>query len=710
MAASFVWRGSGTALGTAADWTEPGAGPGPAPVAPGTADAATLDLSAPLMATGTLDIARLVLDGTLALAAGAGIAVGGAAVPAGAVAVGGTGTLAAAGRIDAPVSLAGQLAVGGELALFAPVSGTGTLALAAGSTLFAAASLGPGLDIAFQGGGATLELFTDGAECAATLNGFAAGDAVDIADATLVSAAWAAGTLTLTGSDGGTLALALPGAFAAASFIALPDGMDGSAVRLATPLPLPASAGALTLDGIYAGDGTATAVTALGTVGLAGTLHAASLAASGMLAVLPQGTFTAGAMGLAGGLLVQGAMALGGAAAGPGTLALAAAATLAGTGQITAAIANEGLMEAAGGALSLFGPVAGTGTLAIAAGATLSLSAAVAAGQTVAFAPSSTLLLAAPAAFDAALTGLTPGDAIDLCFATPAGLPIAAELAGVHVATAPDGAGGTLVTIIPCLVAGTRVATPGGEAPVEMLRPGDLVTTTDGPRRLCWTGHSVRAAAEVRPVRLAAGCLGPGRPARDLRLSPQHAVLHRRVLVPAVALLDLPGVSREQPGPVAYHHLGLTRHGLVLADGAWVETWQPHDPTVRFDREDGTRPPAGPPCRPRLAALLPPPSASALPPGTLRGHVERIAAAGTRTVLEGWALDETAPRSPVMLEVVRGGQTIARLASNRWRADLDRAGLGDGRCGFAAALPGPAADIAVRRQSDGYLLPFRSIP
>lgn len=43
-----------------------------------------------------------------------------------------------------------------------------------------------------------------------------------------------------------------------------------------------------------------------------------------------------------------------------------------------------------------------------------------------------------------------------------------------------------------CFVAGTSVATPSGEAPIETLRPGDMVLTRQGPRRVL--ANSVREA------------------------------------------------------------------------------------------------------------------------------------------------------------------------------------------------------------------------
>jgi hypothetical protein len=704
---TFFWRG-GSALDLAADWTEPAIGPGPAPVAPGTADSATIDGVAALDATGTLAVATLGVGTELGLAGSAAIAVGGAMLLPGTIAIGVSGTLAGTGRIDAPVALAGQIvAQGGALALFAPVTGSGTLSVAAGATLFAADPVGAGLTASFQGTGGTLELFTAAASFAAGITGFATGDVIDIADAAITSAVWNSGTLTLTDAGGATIGLALAGSFPGASFVALPDGTGGSAVRLATPIALPSGA-TLALNGVYDGSGSAGAVQASGTVALAGSLQAGSLAASGLLAVLPGATLAAGTLSLAGRLVAEGAVVLGGAAAAAGTVVVGSGATLAGNGRIDTALACDGVLAAAGGTLALFGAASGSGTLAIGAGATLFAAGAVAPGLAVAFGADATLDLAVPAAFAGTLIGLAPGDAIDLGFTSGlVGLPLAAQLAGQSFATAPDGAGGTLVSIVPCFAAGTRIATPAGAVPVEQLRPGDAVLTPEGPRRLCWVGRrdcDAAAAPELRPVRLAAGCLGPATPARDLYLSPEHAVLLGGVLVRAVALLDRPGVVRAQAGRIAYHHLGLAPHGLVLAEGAWAETWLPDGP-ARFDAEAGTRPPPGPSCLPRVAAL-PPPHLPPLPrPGRLLGHLERIAADGPRLRLEGWALDEAAPLRPVELEMVRRGVVLTRIHANLWRPDLDRARLGDGRCGFIATVANAAGGLLLYRCDDKTVLP-----
>jgi len=139
-----------------------------------------------------------------------------------------------------------------------------------------------------------------------------------------------------------------------------------------------------------------------------------------------------------------------------------------------------------------------------------------------------------------------------------------------------------------CFAAGTRIATPAGPRPVELLRPGDLVETLDHGARLVRWHHGrhvdAGAVARQRPVRIAPGALGPGMPARTLLLSPQHRVLvaspvtermfgAAQILVPALRLVGHPGITRpDWTGALSYHNLHLGTHEVLLAEGAPVES------------------------------------------------------------------------------------------------------------------------------------------
>lgn len=150
------------------------------------------------------------------------------------------------------------------------------------------------------------------------------------------------------------------------------------------------------------------------------------------------------------------------------------------------------------------------------------------------------------------------------------------------------------IRVLICVAEGTLVETPGGAVPVERLAPGDLVTTLSGrPAPLRWSGrHEVpaeRQAADpmLRPVSIAPGALAPGVPGRALRVSPQHHVLvggweaemlfgEAEVLAPAVGLLALPGISRDEGlEPVIYHHLLFDAHEVIFTEGAPTESFYP---------------------------------------------------------------------------------------------------------------------------------------
>ena len=140
-----------------------------------------------------------------------------------------------------------------------------------------------------------------------------------------------------------------------------------------------------------------------------------------------------------------------------------------------------------------------------------------------------------------------------------------------------------------CFATGTAIATPDGPRPVETLRPGDLVSTRDhGAQPVLWIGHRWLSGAELarrswlRPVRIKAGALGPGTPARDLVVSPQHRMMltpgdgGASVLVAAIHLTALPGVTqvRARRG-ICYWHLLLPAHAVISANGAPAETLLP---------------------------------------------------------------------------------------------------------------------------------------
>jgi glycosyltransferase involved in cell wall biosynthesis len=89
-------------------------------------------------------------------------------------------------------------------------------------------------------------------------------------------------------------------------------------------------------------------------------------------------------------------------------------------------------------------------------------------------------------------------------------------------------------------------------------------------------------------------------------------------------------------------------------------------------------------------------------PGPLKGHLDLVDAER----IEGWALDEASPETPVLLRILDNGTIIAEIAADRPRADLKLAGVGNGLNAFSFKVPGGLNPllrhlIKVERASDG---------
>lgn len=145
-----------------------------------------------------------------------------------------------------------------------------------------------------------------------------------------------------------------------------------------------------------------------------------------------------------------------------------------------------------------------------------------------------------------------------------------------------------------CFTPGTLIGVPGGRVAIEDLCIGDpVLTLDDGPQPLRWIGRrSVDGTDALAPVRFAPGVIGND---RALVVSPQHRVLwsgaraellfaESQVLVAALHLVGLAGVTREPAARVDYVHLLFDRHELVLSDGAPSESFHPGGRLLAGDR------------------------------------------------------------------------------------------------------------------------------
>ncbi len=164
-----------------------------------------------------------------------------------------------------------------------------------------------------------------------------------------------------------------------------------------------------------------------------------------------------------------------------------------------------------------------------------------------------------------------------------------------HKLSAPQGdqhaevSGGVI-----CFTPGTRIMTPEGVMPIELLREGDLVQTKDnGAQPIRWigsrrmTGARLFALPKLRPIRIAADFFQEDVPDRDLTVSPDHRILVKgavaqelfntpEVLVTAKDLINGETVTVDlQRREVTYVHLLLDRHQVVWANGVETESFHP---------------------------------------------------------------------------------------------------------------------------------------
>ncbi len=149
-------------------------------------------------------------------------------------------------------------------------------------------------------------------------------------------------------------------------------------------------------------------------------------------------------------------------------------------------------------------------------------------------------------------------------------------------------------TGIACFLRGTLIWTERGEVAVEDLAIGDEVVILSGEvRPIKWIGHRaydgrfVAANRSVLPIRIEAGAFDDGVPARDLWVSPEHALYIRGVLVPASLLVNGATITQTQRIDwLEYFHIELDSHEVILAEGAPAESFVDCD--NRFMFHNGT--------------------------------------------------------------------------------------------------------------------------
>lgn len=152
--------------------------------------------------------------------------------------------------------------------------------------------------------------------------------------------------------------------------------------------------------------------------------------------------------------------------------------------------------------------------------------------------------------------------------------------------------------IVPCFTPGSMIETADGPRAAQDLRPGDMVVTRDnGLQEVRWVGRrdlsydDLQAMPHLRPVLIRRGALGNGTPERDMLVSPHHRMLvvnsrnallfaEREVLVAAKHLVNGTTIKFADTLGTSYIHFMCEYHEVVLADGAWSESFQPGDYTM----------------------------------------------------------------------------------------------------------------------------------
>ncbi|WP_223850187.1 Hint domain-containing protein [Paracoccus yeei] len=130
-----------------------------------------------------------------------------------------------------------------------------------------------------------------------------------------------------------------------------------------------------------------------------------------------------------------------------------------------------------------------------------------------------------------------------------------------------------------CYLRGTRIMTAHGEVAVEDLKEGGLVVCRFGGLRAArWIRRqSIPGTvqyADVRAIRFAPGLIADAVPRAPLFVSAGHSMLIGESLVLASDLMNGITITRDgHRDRWDYFQIDLGVHDLVLANGAWSETF-----------------------------------------------------------------------------------------------------------------------------------------
>lgn len=146
-----------------------------------------------------------------------------------------------------------------------------------------------------------------------------------------------------------------------------------------------------------------------------------------------------------------------------------------------------------------------------------------------------------------------------------------------------------------CILRGTYVHSMFGDVPVESLKIGDMIKSslTGEFRAIRWIGRRLMDGSsfgteQLRkvhlPVRIARDAIAQGLPARDLYISPGHALLIGEYGVSARLLINGSSIRQvEAMEEFEYFHIELDTHDGMYAEGLPVETYLEADNRHAYD-------------------------------------------------------------------------------------------------------------------------------
>lgn len=184
----------------------------------------------------------------------------------------------------------------------------------------------------------------------------------------------------------------------------------------------------------------------------------------------------------------------------------------------------------------------------------------------------------------------TNGPASGMTSTNVGAVETSSTMSGTSIQLQPDG---TWVAGLPetpkqaniCFLRGTNILTHDGYKKIESLKAGDSVTIADGTEKFIkWIGiqtvdiKNSRNALLSDPIQISKNSIAEGIPSRDLRVSPNHAVLVDGLLINAGALVNNENIFKTEPtASFKYYHIELDSHELIIAENTWTESYLPQN-------------------------------------------------------------------------------------------------------------------------------------